>query len=154
MHQVCFAKSDSSVDKERIVHFSRRFGHCERGSMGKIVVAADHKSIEGVLWIQIGFFNAFIQIRSNGCLFSFQFLCFFGKDKFQGTVQAGDFRNGNPERKGVLLLNITESRLLLSRDQDIQHICRSVFFETMYLQWFQPRIEGYVCKFMFQLYGI
>ena len=51
MHQVCFAKSDSSVDKERIVHFSRRFGHREGCGVGKIVVAADHEGIESILRI-------------------------------------------------------------------------------------------------------
>ena len=41
----------ASVNKERIVHFSRRFGHREGCGVGKIVVAADHEGIESILRI-------------------------------------------------------------------------------------------------------
>ena len=51
MHEVGFSQTNASVNKERIVHFSRRFGHREGCSVGKIVVAADHEGIESILRI-------------------------------------------------------------------------------------------------------
>ena len=54
---MCFSKSDASVDKQRIVHFSRRFGHCQGCGVGKVVVVADDEGIEGILRIQVGVFD-------------------------------------------------------------------------------------------------
>ncbi len=53
MHQMGLSKTNTSVEKERIVDFSRGFGNCERCCVGKFVVASDDKRIKGVFRIQI-----------------------------------------------------------------------------------------------------
>ena len=46
MHQMCFPKTGSSVKKERIINFTRRFCNSKCCGMGKFIVTAYDKGIE------------------------------------------------------------------------------------------------------------
>ena len=51
MHKMCFSKPYASIDKKRIVHGARRFCDGKRSGVCKVVIAANDKSIESILWI-------------------------------------------------------------------------------------------------------
>ena len=51
MHQMRFSESHASIDKKRVVDFSRGFGNRQRCSMGQIVVGTDYKGIECIFRI-------------------------------------------------------------------------------------------------------
>ena len=67
VHEMRFSESRASVDKKRIIGFSRRFGHRERRGMSKIIVRADNKRIKGIFRIQIAY--AFVRVCFYRCLF-------------------------------------------------------------------------------------
>ena len=46
MHQMCFSKSGTAIDKERVVGISRRFGNCQSCGLSKFVIISDNKSVK------------------------------------------------------------------------------------------------------------
>ena len=82
MHQVGFPKTNASINKQRIVDFSRRFCHRKGCSMGQIIVFADNKCIKRVARIQIRVLNG--KLAHCGCVIVDQlfFGCFFSDAVF------------------------------------------------------------------------
>ena len=48
MHQMRLSKSYASVYKKRVVDISGRFRNCKGCSMCKVIIASDHKGVEGI----------------------------------------------------------------------------------------------------------
>ena len=48
MHQMCLSKTGTTVDKQRIVGISWRFGYSKSCCLGKFIVTSDYKSVESV----------------------------------------------------------------------------------------------------------
>ena len=61
MHKMGFAKSDPSVDVERVLSFRRHVNHGERRSVRKLIARADNESVEGVLGIEGQFYGFGLQ---------------------------------------------------------------------------------------------
>src|SRR5439155_25323316 len=52
VQQMSLAQSDASVEKERVVRFARALSNGQRRGVGEIIVIADDKRVESVLWIE------------------------------------------------------------------------------------------------------
>ena len=49
-----FSKSHASVNKKRVVNFTRGFGHRQGGGMGQVIVFSNHEGIKSISRIQVG----------------------------------------------------------------------------------------------------
>ena len=76
MHQMGFSETYTTVNKERIVDFTRRFRHCKGCSVCQIVVFSDYEGVKGISWIQICVLNSKLA-DGIGIIFDQFFLCWF-----------------------------------------------------------------------------
>ena len=58
VHQMCFSKPDSAVNKHRIIGFARRFGDCQSRGVGKLITRTDDECIKGIFAVE-RIFNRF-----------------------------------------------------------------------------------------------
>ena len=140
VHQMCFSKSGASVDEEWIVHFSRRFRHCQGGSVRKFVVVSDDKGVKRIFRIQAGAFgkNAVVHIVDSSDLF-FRFKLrssLLREDKFDVVFFSGALGDGNFERKRIFFADIIDRHLLV-RDEN----CDGGVGNLMQLQRLKPGFE-------------
>ena len=154
MHQVCLSKTGTSIYKERIVHLPRSFGDCDSGCVGKTVVFAYDKGIEGIARVESRLLKRKSGFRRN-LLLRFLLLCLvgcpqpvltrlLGRDIFQLVLHTRHLRNRDLQLDGILLLNILDCHLSV-RDKDADRVSLNLKDG----QRLQPCLERDVRDFIF-----
>ena len=115
MHQMGLSKSNTSVQKERIINLSRRFWYSQRSSVGKIVVSTNYKCIKSIFRIQIRLLKntilSYIFFISIILIFHINILRIINCNKFYFKFLFSYFCNADLKRQKIFLTNIIHTWL-------------------------------------------
>ena len=96
-----FSQSHASVNEERVVDLTRRFGHGEGSGVRQVVVRADDEGVEGVTGIQVRILDELAADLGRAVdqmalvrLF-LRLIDLFDGDKINLTLDAGQFFDGD-----------------------------------------------------------
>ena len=152
VHQMGFSQSYASMQEKRVIHFTGCLGNGQGRGVGKLVVAADHKGVEGKLRVDIGFFKIRTVHRAlcgrsgrrSRHFRDFLLHGFFLSDEFYFVFLAGKFGNGHKNRR--LKFGIQIRNHLFAHGNDDLHY---MIVTAVDCQWEQPGLKGNIRKFMF-----
>ena len=134
VHKVSLAETDTCIEIQRVIDLARRFRYGKRGSVGKFIISAHDKRIEGVLRIQMRFFHC---LCKRSILIINDRIILFRRNVVDIQRETCDLGYGYLDGQGVFLIKYINSHGSGRNDES-----NALIIYALYLERFKPRTEG------------